>query len=119
MPDHILLPRGKSFCITTKADNIKYFMATTPTSRTQITCFRCGEQGHYKSECFHWRTRICWHHMVLSCKDNNCSFAHEESQLRTPWMPRCVRITKKDGQLIMLGCKGYGHTFRSCPKKNL
>lgn len=114
----ILLPTGKSLCITTRAENIRDFMATIPTSRSQITCFRCGEQGHYKSECFHWKTRMCWHYLNSTCKDPNCSFAHGQIQLRTPWLPRCVRIIKKDGQLCMLGCKAYGHTFRCCPLKS-
>lgn len=89
--------------------------AAVPTSRSHITCFRCGESGHYKSECFHWRTRLCFHHMKGVCDDPFCSFAHGNSQLRSPWMPRCVRVVKHNGHLISLGCKRFGHTFKYCP----
>ena len=112
-----MLPVGKNIYIVTSADNIRSFMANTPTTRFQITCFRCGEQGHYKSECFHWKTRLCWHNEHSICRDANCSFAHGEREIRTPWMPRCVRIVKKDGALVCLGCRGYGHTYKYCPHK--
>ena len=111
------LPVGKEICIIAKAEQIREFMANTPTLRAQITCFRCGEQGHYKSECFHWKTRQCWHFANSCCRDVNCSFAHGSSELRTPWMPRCVRVIKRDGHLVSLGCREYGHTYKHCPNK--
>tara|TARA_B110000008_G_C16916357_1_gene542884 strand:- start:705 stop:1061 length:357 start_codon:yes stop_codon:yes gene_type:complete len=110
-----MLPTGKKISIVTSSENIKEFMSKIPTTRNQITCFRCGSQGHYKSECFHWKTRLCWHFNDNNCKDTNCAFAHGEHELRTPWLPRCVRIIKKDGVLICLGCKAVGHTFKHCP----
>lgn len=110
----ILLPKGIHVSIKASSESIKEFMSNIPTTRNQITCFRCGEQGHYKSECFHWKTRICWHYTNSFCKDLHCSFAHGQNELRTPWLPRCVRIIKKDGQLICLGCKEFGHTFKYC-----
>ena len=113
----VILPKGKNIYILTHAESIRNFMANTPTARLQITCFRCGEQGHYKSECFHWKTRLCWHFANSACNDINCAFAHGEEEIRRPWMPRCVRIIKKDGNLICLGCKESGHTYKYCPLK--
>lgn len=112
------LPEGKHVCILVPAEAIRAFTVNAPTTRAQITCFRCGEQGHYKSECFHWRTRKCWHFSNASCRDPNCSFAHGDENVRTPWMPRCVRIVKKDGMLVCLGCKAYGHTYKYCPNRS-
>jgi hypothetical protein len=109
------LPSGKQISISVESDAIRNFVVNTPTTRWQITCFRCGEQGHYKSECFHWRTRLCWHFANATCCDPNCSFAHGAEEMRTPWMPRCVRIVKRDGALTCLGCKMYGHTYKHCP----
>ena len=112
------LPTDINIGIETNSEIIKNYMSNLRSTRVQITCFRCGEQGHYKSECFHWKTRPCWHFANSVCKDVNCSFAHGSSELRTPWLPRCVRIIKKDGQLICLGCKQFGHTFKYCPHDN-
>ena len=110
----MILPTQINISITTTAQNVQNFLVNY-SSRTQITCFRCGEQGHYKSECFNWKTRLCWHHMNTTCMDPNCAFAHGAEEERSPWLPRCVRIVKRDGQLTVIGCKQYGHTFKSCP----
>lgn len=112
------LPVGIDVGIETDSENVKNYMTNVESNRAQITCFRCGEQGHYKSECFHWKTRSCWHFLNFTCKDQNCAFAHGSEELRTPWLPRCVRIIKKDGQLICLGCKQFGHTFKYCQNNN-
>ena len=111
------LPQGMSIHVITHADNIRAFMCAAPTSRAQITCFRCGEQGHYKSECFHWKTRMCWHYLNDKCRDPGCSFAHGNAEIRSPWMPRCIRVIKRDGLLTCIGCKSYGHTYKYCPQR--
>lgn len=113
----LILPTGKDIYVSASARDIRRYLTSTAATRTQITCFRCGEQGHYKSECFHWKTRLCWHYQNAVCKEANCSFAHGSKEIRTPWMPRCIRVVKRDGALICLGCKAYGHTFKYCPHK--
>ena len=109
-------PKACDVGIYTTSQDVKSYLVSGPACRAQITCFRCGEQGHYKSECFHWKTRECWHFMNQTCRDSNCSFAHGSSEVRTPWMPRCIRIVKRDGQLHCLGCKKFGHTYKYCPE---
>tara|TARA_B100000214_G_scaffold372887_1_gene352044 strand:- start:9671 stop:9871 length:201 start_codon:yes stop_codon:yes gene_type:complete len=61
---------------------------------------------------------MCWHHKFGKCSDSDCPFAHHESELRTPWKPKCIRVIKRDGNLIKLGCGSYNHTFRQCPYNN-
>ena len=114
-----MFPTGKTICVMAKSESIREYLNMNSMNRSQLTCFRCGEQGHYKSECFHWKTRLCWHFVNSNCKDSCCSFAHGKHELRTPWLPRCVRLVKKDNQLITLGCKQYGHTYKNCPRQLL
>ena len=112
------LPVGKVLHITVSASSIKNLTSLNNNSNIQrdlITCFRCGEQGHWKSECMLYKTRLCWHNKLGRCTDNDCPFAHFEKELRTPWKPKCVRVIKKDGNLTTLGCGSFNHTFRQCP----
>ena len=83
-------------------------------ARSDITCFRCGQRGHKKCECRTWRTRMC--NNRGNCRNGgNCPFAHSTNELRTPWIPRCIRVIRVDGALKHIGCGAVGHTFRECP----
>ena len=116
----VVLPTNVNIAISLHAETMSSYLASAPPARPQITCFRCGEQGHYKSECFHWKTRLCWHDQHgAQCSDSNCAFAHGISELREPWLPRCIRVIKKEGQLVSLGCRAYGHTFKQCPEHRI
>ena len=86
--------------------------------RQFLTCFRCGGSHHYKSECGHFRTKICSAWERGQCNEIFCSFAHGESELRTPWVPICIRIVKVDGRIRRMGCGETGHTYRTCPRQN-
>lgn len=112
------LPVGKTIHITVSASSIKAYTSQMSIHRDLITCFRCAEQGHWKSECMLFKTRLCWHHKVKKCLDPDCPFAHSEEELRTPWKPKCIRVIKRDGKLIKLGCGSLSHTFRHCPYIN-
>lgn len=84
--------------------------------RTSMVCFRCGERGHVRFQCLSYKVRQCWHYSSpTGCKDPFCTFAHGESELRTPWMQRCVRVVRHNGKLVSLGCLSTSHTFRRCP----
>lgn len=85
--------------------------------RHDITCFRCGENGHYKSECLNWKTKLCWHHVSAhaTCTKQVCPFAHGPAELRAPWQLKCVRIVKCPCGFVDLGCKSTKHTYRNCP----
>jgi len=112
----MFLPCGGSYCIMTSAEDIRAFIASKPSSRRQITCFRCGEQGHYKSECLLWKTRMCWN--FRDCTDLSCPFAHLFHEVRKPCLPRCVRVLKQNGHIVQLGCKKVGHTFLNCDQNH-
>ena len=82
--------------------------------RSTITCFRCGEAGHFRNECHTYRVQRC-HYTAKECPDRACTKAHTAEQMRQPWMPKCIRVTKINGRIQTLGCGKFGHTFRMCP----
>ena len=109
-----MLPTGIHIDFRVHASDIRTFMLSPATAREIITCFRCGEQGHYKSECFGWKTRMC---VRAHCDEPSCGFAHSAQELRTPWRQRCIRIVRREGCLVAVGCMTYGHTFKNCPTR--
>lgn len=85
-------------------------------NRESLTCFKCGQLNHFKSECATWRTRLCTRWKAGNCTDPFCPFAHGESQLREPWKPVCVRVIRsEDGKIRTFGCGEFGHTYNRCP----
>ena len=84
-------------------------------NKTCMVCFRCGEVGHARFQCLTYKVRLCWHHQNGGCKDRNCQFAHGESELRTPWRARCVRVVRQSGRYVCIGCNSLDHTFKRCP----
>ena len=87
----------------------------TRSARSTVTCFRCGEKGHYRAECHGYRVKMC---NDPDCTDKNCRFAHTPDQLRQPWLPKCVRVMKDNGCVRIYGCGRMGHTFRCCPYRS-
>ena len=83
-------------------------------ARSNAICFRCGEHGHTRRQCFLYKVKMC---QRKEC-DRTCEDAHDVTELRTPNVERCVRVVKdkSTGLIHMLGCGG-SHTFRRCPQK--
>ena len=102
------VPRGVTVCVY-----IQKSAEAKGATRSIVTCFRCGETGHYRAECHHWRIHMCA--KGAACADANCSGAHGPDELRRPWMPKCVRVVKQGNAIEILGCGRVGHTFRMCP----
>lgn len=120
--EKLIMPRGS--LAEGSGDYERHLMFTIPNAslsetkcgyfRCDITCFRCGQRGHKKGECRTWRTKMC--NNGENCTNGeNCPFAHNNSELRTPWVARCIRIIRVDGRLRHIGCGETGHTFRECP----
>jgi len=83
--------------------------------KSRIICFRCGEPGHMRAQCLTYKIRMCPTSENGSCSTLRCPFAHKESEMRTPWRVRCVRVVKHNGELMCIGCNSTSHTFRQCP----
>ena len=109
MPD---LPERVTVWVCTEARPVEKPCAF----RTSLTCFRCGEVGHYRVECYTFRTTMCT--MGKSCPDHatgGCDKAHSAIELRRPWQPKCVRVVRERNGIAILGCGSNTHTFRTCP----
>ena len=106
-------PRGREVHVTTTSHAISTFMSH---DRSSYVCFRCGQSGHVRFQCLQFKIRLCMHFAAGNCTDKNCSFAHGEGELRTPWTSRCVRVVKQAGKLVCIGCNATDHTFRNCPR---
>ena len=92
------------------------FHPTRHRTKKQIFCHRCGEAGHYRNECFRFKTRICRHFEKGFCRDGSqCPFAHGESEIRNPGIPRCVHVSYDNkGNVQFRGCMEYGHSYENC-----
>lgn len=86
-------------------------------ARHSITCFRCGEYGHFRSECLTHKTRLCALYEIGECTADaaSCGFAHGEDDVRRPWQLKCVRVVRVASRVSVLGCGQIGHTYRMCP----
>jgi len=82
LPFDLVLPRGKDVCILTNDAYLKEYMMRSNSNRSTVTCFRCNEQGHYKSECHFWKTRYCLSPTVCKKESINCVYAHHPSEIR-------------------------------------
>lgn len=105
--------RGIDVYVETTPIMISSFMDNNEVSET--VCFRCGEKGHIRQQCLTYKVRMCWHNVHGMCRDNKCTFAHDKSELRTPWRAKCVRVVKQNGSFVSIGCMSNEHTFRKCP----
>ena len=110
-----MLPRGDVIDRYIYASDVRLLSSHPVYDRSDIICFRCGEKRHVKSECLHWKTRICWHYSNGHCNKVACPFAHGASELRTPWDIRCVRIIKTEHGCVDMGCGSLMHSYRNCP----
>lgn len=97
---------------------LKYITPHTANPASGVTCFRCGEQGHYRAQCYAWKVNLCTRYSVGLCQSQNCNFAHGLSELRKPWLAKCVRVVKVGPNLCVRGCGKEGHTYRNCPMRH-
>ena len=104
---------GRDVFVETYMSTVNAYLET---DKSSMICFRCGETGHVRYQCLTYKVRMCWNTVDgKQCTTQNCPFAHDVSELRTPWKPRCVRVVKQHGKFICIGCNSDQHTFRKCP----
>ena len=82
-----------------------------------MICFRCGQSGHVRFQCLQYKVKRCTQYDRGECNDKHCTFAHGMHELRTPWKSKCIRVVKKEGKLVCIGCNSTEHTFRKCPMR--
>lgn len=75
------LPKGVTVYAVVNVQEMKQISVH---DRQAVYCYRCGELGHRKSECMHWKTRICSHYRDGTCIRDVCPFAHGVKELRCP-----------------------------------
>ena len=75
-------PKGKTIYATVQTSELKRPDVTG--GERGVSCFRCGEFGHRKHECLHWKTRRCTHFDNGQCFRQACPFAHGAHEVRTP-----------------------------------
>ena len=104
---------AKEVHVTTHSRTVAAFVEQ---NRCGLICFRCGQQGHVRSQCLTYKIRLCWYKDARACSDPFCTFAHGREELRSPWRARCVRVVKQTGgNFVCIGCNSSEHTFRKCP----
>jgi hypothetical protein len=103
---------GRDVHVSTTAAAIASFMEN---DRSAVICYRCGQPGHVRVQCLTYKVRMCYNWKRGACNDEDCTFAHGESEMRTPWRVRCVRVVKQGNNLVCIGCNSAAHTFRRCP----
>ena len=107
--------RGADVDRSVLATDVHLFSAPPVVDRSALICYRCGEVGHVKGECMSWRIRLCTHFAGGYCRRSECPYAHGDTQLRTPWALKCVRILKVAKGFVDFGCGSSTHSFRHCP----
>lgn len=88
-----------------------------------VMCFRCAEIGHTTNECITYKIKLCKHYMNGWCamddSRKHCTYAHGVSEMRQPWLKKCVRVvSKKYGDARVSGCGQVGHAYSECPDHN-
>lgn len=101
-------PKNVTICVYLNSEEV----AKQSVNRSMVTCFRCGETGHYRAECHMFRVNMC---SVPNCRDENCLCAHSRVEMRKPWLHKCVRVVKQSNNIQILGCGEIGHTYQACP----
>ncbi|CAM0947270.1 unnamed protein product [Alopecurus aequalis] len=80
--------------------------------RKHVTCFRCGDQGHFRKECLRWNHSLTA--MLGSSEDQLCLLLNSYEQ-------KVESIYHQDimyGTITCLVCGGEGHYSCDCPMKD-